>query len=189
MANKVKYGLRNVYYAKITEGAGGAITYGTPVAIPGAVNLSLSGVGDTNDFYADDTIYYSNTANQGYEGDLEIALIPKSFYKDILGLAEDTNGALFEKADATVSGFALGFEVQGDNKPRRTWLFNCKASRPNQDAQTAESGITPATETLSIKVMPRIADKSVKVTMEKTDENTTAYNGFFSAVYDTPASV
>ena len=59
MANKIKYGLRSVYYAKITEGEGGAITYETPVAIPGAVNLSLSGVGDTNDFYADDTIYYS----------------------------------------------------------------------------------------------------------------------------------
>lgn len=189
MANKIKYGLRSVYYAKITEGAGGAITYGSPVAIPGAVNLSLSGVGDTNDFYADDTIYYSSTANQGYEGDLEIALIPQSFYTDILGLTTDSNGALIENADATVSAFALGFEVQGDNKPRRTWLYNCKASRPNQDAQTAEAGITPATETLSIKVMPRIADKNVKVTMEKSNTNETAYNGFFSAVYEKTGSV
>ena len=38
MANKVKYGLSNCYYAVLDETTG---TYGTPVAMPGAVNLSL----------------------------------------------------------------------------------------------------------------------------------------------------
>lgn len=188
MANKVKYGLRNVYYAPITEGTSG-IEYGTPVAIAGAVNLSLSGVGDTNDFYADDTIYFSQTANQGYEGDLEIALIPKDFLKNIMGLTEDANGALLENADAQVKAFALGFEVQGDDKPRRTWLYNCKASRPNQDAQTAETGITPSTETLSIKVMPRIDNKNVKITLEKSTASETAYNSFFTSVYEPTTSI
>jgi hypothetical protein len=42
MANKVKFGFKNCYYATITEGAGGAITYGTPVALKGAVSMSLS---------------------------------------------------------------------------------------------------------------------------------------------------
>ena len=35
MANKVKYGLSNAYYAVYDETAG---TFGTPVALPGAVN-------------------------------------------------------------------------------------------------------------------------------------------------------
>ena len=55
MANKIKYGLRSVYYAVATEGTGGALTYATPVAMPGAVNLSLSQEGESNIFYADDT--------------------------------------------------------------------------------------------------------------------------------------
>ncbi len=41
MANKIKYGLKNVHAALQTQGEGGAYTYGTPQAIPGAVSMSL----------------------------------------------------------------------------------------------------------------------------------------------------
>ena len=81
MANKIKYGLRNVYYATVTAGV-----YGTPVAMPGAKAISLSAKGDKLEVYADDVLYVSETANNGYEGDLEITDIPKSFITDILGL-------------------------------------------------------------------------------------------------------
>ena len=39
--NKVEFGLRNVHYAVITEGDDGAITYGTPTKIPGAVSITI----------------------------------------------------------------------------------------------------------------------------------------------------
>ena len=189
MANKVKYGLRNVVYAVITEGEGGTISYGTPVAIPGAVNLSLSAVGDNTDFYADDVVYFNQTANQGYEGDLEIAKIPDHFRTAVLGETQDSNGALIESADAKPKAFALGFEIQGDSKGRRTWLYNCKASRPNQDSQTIEAGITPQTDTLSLKAMPRLTDKKVKVSLEDSESSSTAYTGFLTEVYEGATSV
>ena len=49
MSNKIKYGLKNVHYAVITE-AGGVVSYGTPVAIPGAVNITLSPAGEKVEF-------------------------------------------------------------------------------------------------------------------------------------------
>lgn len=182
--NKVKYGLRNVTYSKITIGEDGAYTYATPVAIPGGVSLSLSASGDTSDFFADDVIYFSSTTNQGYEGDLTIALVPESFQIDIMGQTKDKNGALIENADAIPSNFALGFEVQGDEKGRRTWLYNCSATRTNQDASTKESSTEPSTETLTLKAMPRISDKAVKATMELSETNASAYNSFFESVYE-----
>ena len=48
-ANKVKFGLKNVHYAMLTE-EGEEVTYGTPVRIPGAVNLSMDAQGDTSTF-------------------------------------------------------------------------------------------------------------------------------------------
>ena len=38
--NKVMFGLKNVYYASVTVGTN-SVTYGTPIAWPGAVSLSL----------------------------------------------------------------------------------------------------------------------------------------------------
>lgn len=188
MANKVKFGLRNVYYAKETN-TGGTITYATPVKIEGAVSLSLEPAGDTTPFYADDTAFFVASANNGYSGELNIAMIPDSFKKDILGMSEDSNGALIENADDKIHEFALGFEVQGDDKPRRTWLYHCTVSRAKDEAKTTEASVEPSTDTLTITAMPRTSDYAVKVVMTKNSQNESAFNSFFSTVYERTASV
>ena len=64
--NKVKFGLKNCHYAKATlDPDTNAVTFGTPVAIPGAVNLSLDPEGDTEPFYADDMVYYGLLRRSG----------------------------------------------------------------------------------------------------------------------------
>jgi len=182
--NKVKYGLSDVHYALKSKGEDGTIKYGTPVPIPGAVNLSLDQEGEITPFYADNIVYFSSSTNNGYSGDLEIADIPKSFYIDVLGYLEDANGALVENADATIKEFALLYQVKGDEKPRRAVLYNCKVTRPSVAAATEEESSTPQTDTLNIKSTAREDNKNVKAVMELSETNQEAYNSFYKNVYE-----
>lgn len=184
MANKVKFGLSEVHIAPITSVSNSEYTYGTIFTIPGAVNLTLDIAGDTEDFYADNIKYFTESANQGYTGSLEMALLNEDFRTKILNEIKDTNGALIEDASKGTNGFALGFQIDGDKANKRYWYYNVTANRPANNAATIESSKTPQTETIDITAAPRATDKLVKVVMEKTDDNTTAYNGFFSQVYE-----
>lgn len=184
MANKVKFGLSNVHVSKITYANDGTISYGTPFAIKGAVNLTLDPEGDAADFFADNTKYFTASANQGYSGSLELALINDTFRTDILGETTDTNGALVENKDDTISDFALGFQIDGDSANRRFWLYSVSAARPSTSSQTIENSKEPVTDTLNITATARLTDGAVKVFMEKSQSNATAYEGFFTAVYE-----
>ena len=182
MGNKVKYNLKNVHAAKLTKGNDGTFTYATPRAIPGAVSISLEAEGESSPFYADGIVYFRSTSNNGYSGDLEIALIPEWFRTDILQEAKDTNGVLVERSDITESVyFALLFEFDGDVNAIRHVLYNCTASRPSIESETKEETIEPGTETLSLTADPR-EDGLVK---SRTGDETSAetYAGWYSAVY------
>lgn len=186
MANKIKYGLKNVYYAVGTPGANNTMTYGTPVAIPGAVNLSLDPQGDSTPFYADNIVYYQGTANTGYEGDLEIALIPDSFKTDVLGFITDGKDVLVEDAEAATVHFALLFQFEGDSKATKHVLYNCTAARPTVAGATKEASIEPQTETLSITattVYFATVDTEVVKAEANEDSDSTTYSGWTSAVY------
>lgn len=126
--NKVKYNIKNVHVAKQTEKTTEGVTtytYDTPKSIPGAVSISLDAQGEISKFYADGIAYYVTSANNGYEGDLEMALIPSWFRVEILNEEQDKNGVLAENANKTTNPFALLFEFDGDVKAIRRCLYNC----------------------------------------------------------------
>lgn len=191
MANKVKYGLKNVYFAQATIAADGSATYGTPVAFPGAVSLSAEPQGESTPFYADNIAYWIGAGNNGYEGDLEMARIIDAFKTDVLGYITDSKGVLVEDKGATAVHFALLFQFEGDVKATRHVLYNCTATRPNASGETVGESIEPQTETVTITATSvynaSLGKDIVKAeTNETTDETT--YNGWFSAVYEPTAS-
>lgn len=181
--NKVKFGIKNCYYAVLTEDENGVITYDTPKHFPGAVNLSLSKEGsDPEKFYADDIVYWqSGYTNTGYSGDFEFARVIDDFHKDVLGVIEDDNGMMIEDSDVQPKEFALMVQFSGDKHNTRHVLYRCAASRPDLASQTIEETASPITETISLTVIPAQFDDK-HIVKGKATPDSKNYETFFDAV-------
>ena len=176
--NKVKFNIKNVHYAMRKEDGTG---YETPVPIPGAVSITLEAQGELSPFYADGIKYYVASSNGGYEGDLEMALIPDIYRTDVLGEETDTNNVMIEDANAPTREFALGFDIDGDFKTTRFWFWNCTATRPSTESSTTEDKKEPTTDKLSVSCAPCTDGKVRAKTTESTPQE--IYNNWYTEVY------
>lgn len=184
--NKIVYGLSNVYYAVATIAADGSATYGTPVAIPGAVNLAMDANGERQVFHADNIEYWVDPGNNGYSGTLEIANVPESFETDVLAFADDSKNVRYEDQNAAAVHFALLFQFEGDQKAVKHVLYNNTVSRPGLNGATKEDNITPQTTTLNLEARSiYVAALNKWIPKSKTTDSTdaTTYAGWNSDVH------
>ncbi|MBR0576751.1 phage tail protein [Proteiniclasticum sp. BAD-10] len=164
------------------------ISFATPKPVPGTVSLNIEPEGEEFNFYADNGPYYSVTTNNGYTGEMEIAIMPDEQLIDLLGNEVDNNGMLVEVADGKQKAFALLIQVDGNVKNRRTVYYNCKVSRPSTENTTTEEGIEVATETYPLVIQPielngkKITKGRVELLNTPSAGNTAMYNNFFTVV-------
>ena len=186
---KIRYGVKNVYYAPISAVTASGYTYGSPVALKGARALSLEAQGESSEEYFDDILWFKADSNSGYSGTLELAYLPDSFYEDILQETKDKNGVYFESSNVTPVEFALLFEFSFAGAPgatgARNCLYRCTASRPAITHNTKTKSIAADTVTVNITSMPRETDALVK---SRVDSDSAAYDTFFNAVYEKTTS-
>lgn len=183
--NKVQFNIKNVHYAVQTV-EGSTVTYAQPEKVPGAVSLSLDAAGEITPFYADGIVYYASAANNGYEGDLEMARFPDKMLQDIWKQVMDTNMVLLERSNVEFSNFALMFQIDGDIDNEFYLLYNCSGTRPGINATTNTDTKEPNTQTSTITAAP-LADGRVmaRTTSETADAIKQAW---FTAVYEQPAA-
>lgn len=183
--NKVTFGLERVHIAFFDETAQGLPAWKKPIPIPGAVRWTPEAQGESSTFYADNTAYFVISSNNGYTGELELALVPDAVLAEMLGWKIDSNGMLVEVSDAIPKKFALLGQVQGDQKNRRFVYYDCQASRPAKERKTKAESVEVTTDVLSLSVSPiELGGKMiVKGDLELSATNATAYNSFFTSVY------
>ena len=184
--NKVQYNLKNMHYAVQTVG-GDAPAWATPVHVPGSVNLNLAQQGELTKFYADGIVYYQTSNNNGYEGDMEMALFPDQMLMDIWGYTKtETDNVLIENALVQPKPFALLFEIEGDANGRRYCMYNCTATRPDISSKTNESTKTPVTQKCTISAVP-LENGDVRACTSDDTKAETKLN-WFKQVYQKPAA-
>lgn len=176
---KVRYGISNVHIFERTE-TDGTVTYGSPITVPGAVHITLDPQGSVTPFHADNIVYWIGRSNQGYEGELELALILDAIKTSYLGYVAATNGNLIETNKAGKE-CAIVFQFETDTESRRCVLYNVQMSRPSRDFNTVEEDIDPETETLDFAVSGETVG-NVQCFMAEVKPSDSNYNTVFTAV-------
>lgn len=183
--NKVQFGLKNAHYAVLTETvAGGVVSYswGTPVAIPGAVSLALDASGDISNFYADNIVYFSSQGAESYSGTLEVARFPEQMLSDIWGQTPNqTDNVIIASTSPAPVRFALLYQIDGDQDNQLFVMYNCTATKPGLGSSTITETTEPQTQSVTITATP-LQDDTI---FARTTQNTTeaVRNAWFSAVY------
>ena len=177
-ANKVKFGIKSVYYSVATI-SGGAVSYGTPAAWPGAVSIDLSPAGDVENFYADNMVYFASQSGGGYSGTLTMAYVPDAVRTALFGEAIDNNDLVVESAGGAATNFALLFEFSGDANEVRHVLYNCTAGKPSINSETIGESQSPVTVDISLTATANV-DGYVKASAD--ESATTAYAAWYTAV-------
>lgn len=184
--NKVQFNLKNVHYALLqASNENGKVSYAweTPVAVPGAVTLTLDPAGDVTPFYADGVIYYSAVSNQGYSGSLEMARFPDQMLQEIWGFTKgETSNVLTENASINPKDFALLYQIDGDAGNQYYVMYNCTATRPGVGSATTTASKEPQTQTTNLTAAALLDGRVMARTTATTPDDVKA--AWFSAVYE-----
>lgn len=181
MKDKVKFNIKNVYIAPM-KADGETTEWDAPIKVPGAVSLVLDPQGDVKPFYADGITYYQSTANNGYSGDLEVALFPREVLTAIWKMVEGkTSKVLVENAKDEPLSFALLFEEDGDKSGTKYVLYNCTGTRPKRTFSTNTEGKEVQTQTSTISSAPLENGSVMAMTQEDTPK--TVLDEWYKKVY------
>lgn len=185
-------GLDKLYYSKITEGANGDETYGTPEVLAKAIKADLSVELAEAILYADDSASEVVKAFKSGKLSLGIDDIGKEKAQDLTGAAVDENGVLISATEDLGSPVAIGFRAQKSNgKYRYFWLYRVQFGIPATNLQTKGDSISFQTPTIEGTIMRRNkADGRGKhpwkaeVTDGETDVDANTISGWYDEVYE-----
>lgn len=178
MANKVEFGISNLYVGTYSVGTTGTVTMGTPYHQAGAISFSPEEQSESNNFYADNVIYWSGYSGGTFEGDLEVAKFDDTFKTQFLGyIQKASDGGLAVVKNATKPKVYIAFQVEGDSESRRIIMYNCSLGGITREYATEEETIEPATETIAVTVA---GDNKTGISMVSYNQATTGYNTLFT---------
>lgn len=149
-ANRVEFGISDLYVGTYTVDDDGVVTLGSPYHQAGAVSFSPEENAEASTFYADNISYYVTYSGGTFEGDLEVAKFDDQFKVEFLGYLELDDGGIANVKNAVKSNVYIMFEVQGDAEERRIIMYNCALGGITREYSTIEETKEPVTETIGV---------------------------------------
>jgi phi13 family phage major tail protein len=144
-------GLKDLYYALVSQDDADAYAAGSPAVFAPAVAASRKPKNAVKTQYADDGVFDVLTAEGETEIEVEVTNIPLSVLAIVLGKEYDAaTGRMFDNAGATPPDVALGFRsMKSNGSYKYYWYLKGKFTMP--DEEQASKGESPDPKTLKIK--------------------------------------
>ena len=185
-------GLDRLYYAKITEAAGGDETYATPVQLAKAISADLSVELAEATLYADDGA--AEIVKEFKSGTLSLGIddIGASVASDLTGASIDDNHVVISGSEDGGDPVAIGFRAKKANgRYKYYWLYRVKFGVPATNLATKGDSITFSTPTIEGTILRRNKlDRNGKhpwkaeVTEGDADVAASTITGWYTQVYE-----
>jgi phi13 family phage major tail protein len=185
-------GLDKLFYAKITESAGGDETYSTPIALAKAIKVDLSVELAEATLYADDSA--AAVVKEFKTGKLSLGIddIGPTAAGDLTGATIDDNHVLISAGEDGGVPVAIGFRAKKANgKYRYFWLYRVIFGIPATNLQTKGDSITFSTPTIEGTVIRRNKldgqgkhPWKAEVSEDDTSVTASTITGWYTQVYE-----
>lgn len=179
--SEIHFGVENCYFSVLAAGE-----YNTPVAMPGAVAMSVkpdTEIVTTNVRTNSKTIVERpiGFADRCKNISLEVVSLPCEFLTQILNYEIDNNGVLIEKKQQKVV-FALLYETRKNGKRVRHLMSECVCNKPEYDCTTLSNTTSVNTRKLNIVSYPNLVTGTYGKAISE-NENETIFDDWFCKIY------
>lgn len=176
----------------LTDDGTNVPTYGTPIALAGAVSAGVTKNGEVAVDWADNGPFFTTNSRGNTDMTLEVTNIAPATYANILGMNR-ANGITQETAMDQAPYFAMGFRVwiggtdaNGNNIYKYVWLLKGRFSVPDETNETKKESISYQHMSLKatfVKTAYEVNGKGLMSTHARSDIDTAASvcNAWFNA--------
>lgn len=167
--NKVEFGTSNFHIGLYTVNESGEAKLEKPIHVPGMRALTLDAESEETKTFADDVIYYSDFNDNGFKGDLSMALFSDEFKLKFLNFKEMTDGGIAQIKGMPSKSVYFIFEGKGDMQKRRHIFFNATLGAIKREHKTIEGSKEIEEESIPITVAGDNASDIIKISYSETD--------------------
>ena len=167
-------GCKSLHLAEVTKDDATSTTWGTPVAVPSLISLSITDQKENVTFFSDDTIEEVIPAFTGKEVEVELGYLTPEIEALISGNVYE-NGMYTQSANANAGEFALLFKAPlSKGGERMVCLYKGVLAKDESEYKGKGESIESSTIKLKGVFMPLLSNGLVEIKADSNDVNLTA---------------